>query len=73
VVAITHPEAQGEPSIPTDAETEQHLLEIVPAIFAVPIGWPGRSGYPWFVLIGPIERNRRGVLMQLFVNDGTQN
>src|SRR5262249_62306530 len=59
-IAITHSNAQRDTAIPTHAETEEHLLEIVSPVFAVPIGRPGS---PWgrrFVRIGPIERNRRG-------------
>jgi hypothetical protein len=63
-VAITHANPQRYAAIPTHPETEEHLLEIVPPVFAVPVGRPGS---PWClrcVLIGPIERNRRGVLME---------
>ena len=54
VVAITYTQAQGDAAIPTHAQTEEHLFEVVPPVFAMPVG---RSRRPWrllFVLIGPI-------------------
>ena len=69
-VAIPQAEAQGQPAIPTHAETEEHLFEIVTPVFAMPIGRPGRLRGLRFVLIRPIERNGRGVLMQPGRRDG---
>ena len=34
----THPE--GHAAIPTDAETQQHLFEVIPAIFVMPVRGP---------------------------------
>jgi hypothetical protein len=50
-VAITHANPQRYAALPTHPETEEHLFEIVPPVFAVPVGRPGS---PWcfrFVLI----------------------
>ena len=42
----------------------EHLFEIVPPVFAVPVGWPWCSGRLRLVLIGAIERNGGGILME---------
>ena len=63
-MAIPHPEPQRQPAIATHAQTEEHLFEIATSIFTMPIGRPGGSRERRFVLIRPIERNGRGVLME---------
>src|SRR5262249_4067651 len=40
---IPHPESQRHPAIATHTQTQEHLFEIVPPVFAMPIGRPGRS------------------------------
>jgi hypothetical protein len=64
VIAIPYADPQGYASIPTHAETEQHLFEVVTTVFAMPVGRPRRPRHVRFVLIGPIEGNRSGILMQ---------
>jgi hypothetical protein len=63
-VAIPQANAQGYPSIPAYAETQQDLFEIGTPIFTMPIGRSGRPVSLRFVLIDAIERNGRRVLMQ---------
>src|SRR2546421_9369454 len=63
-VAITHTKAQGDSAIPTHAKTEEHLFEVGTTIFAMPVGRSRRPQRLWFVLIGPIDHNGLGVLMQ---------
>src|SRR5262249_34885110 len=63
-VAIPQTHAQRYPAISAHAETQEHLFEIVPPIFAMPIGRAGRSWSAWIVRIRSIERNGRGILMQ---------
>ena len=63
-VAIAHTDTQRYASIPTHPETEEHLFEIVPPVFAMPVSRPGGSQCLRFVLIRAIEHNRCGVLMQ---------
>ncbi len=63
-VAIPQANAQGYPSIPAYAETQQDLFEIGTPIFTMPIGRSGRPVSLRFVLIRSIERNGRRVLMQ---------
>ena len=63
-VAIPPPKAEGEPAVPTDAEPAEYLLEIVPPVWAVSIGWPGRSRGLRLVRLRPLEDNRRGVLLE---------
>src|SRR5262247_4590198 len=69
-IAIPHTEPQRDAAISTHAETEQHLFEIVPPIFAMPVGGPRCLWCLGFLCICPIERNRRGVLMQPRRRDG---
>jgi hypothetical protein len=40
------------------------LFEVVTPVFAMPVGRPRRPRRLRFVLIGPIEGNRGGILMQ---------
>jgi hypothetical protein len=63
-IPIPHPKSQRQPAIATHAETQEHLFEIATPIFTMSISRPGRSRSLRFVLIRPIERNRRGVLME---------
>jgi len=68
-VAITHTEAEGDSAIPTHAQTEEALFEVVTTVLAMPIS---RRRSAWglrCVLIGPIEGNRR-VLRQPGHRDG---
>jgi len=65
-MAIAHPEAEWE-ALTAHAETQQHLLEIITPIFAVPVSRPGRdrSFAPVsLLLIGPIQGDRRRILMK---------
>ena len=61
---IPPPESQRPPAIATHAETQEHLFAIATPIFTLSIGRPGRSRSLWLVLIRPLERNRRGGLME---------
>jgi hypothetical protein len=69
-VAIPHTEAEGDSAIPTHAQTEEYLFEVITTVFAMPIGRPRSAWGLRFVLIGPIEGNRSGVLMQPGYRDG---
>jgi hypothetical protein len=69
-VAITNADASGEAPISSHAETEEHLCEIVPPVFAMPIGWPRGPRGLRVIRIRPIERNGRGVLMHPGGRDG---
>src|SRR5262245_29414231 len=69
-VAIPQTDTEGQPTIPAYSRTQEHLFEIVPPVFAMPVSRPGGSYHFWFVLIRPIERNRRGVLMEPWRWDG---
>jgi hypothetical protein len=63
-MAIPDAQAQRDASIAAHPKTAQHLLAIVTAILAMA---RGRAGCLWslrFGLIGPIEDNGRGVLME---------
>jgi hypothetical protein len=64
VVAITQADTEGQSAIPAHAQTQEHLFEIGPTVFAMPVSWPGSSYRCWLVLIRPIECNRGGVLME---------
>src|SRR4029453_8289629 len=65
-IPIAQAHAQREP-ITAHAETQEHFLEIITPIFAVPIGRT-RGDQPFaragLLLIGPIQGNRCRVLMQ---------
>src|SRR5262249_22351187 len=65
-IAIAHAEAEWE-TLTAHAEAQEHLLEIIMAIFAVPIRRP-RWDWPLppvgRLLIRPIESDRRGILME---------
>jgi hypothetical protein len=69
-VAVADTEAQGYATIPAHAKTEEYLFEVVTPVFAMPVGRPRSSRHLRFVLIGPIEGNRGGVLMQPRCRDG---
>jgi hypothetical protein len=65
-IAIAHPEAERE-AFTAHAETQQHLLEIIAPIFAMPIGRPRRDrsfAQAGFLLVGPIQADRRRILME---------
>lgn len=65
-IAIAHTEAERE-AITAHAETQKHLLEIITPIFAVPIGrprWDRSFTQVGLLLIGPIQGNRRRILMK---------
>ena len=68
------PTRRGSPPSPLTPRLSKHLLEIITAIFTMPIRWAwwhcdfhvlgrlrDRSSLP---LIGPIQGNRRGILME---------
>jgi hypothetical protein len=65
-IPIAQAQAQREP-VTAHAETQEHLLEIITAIFAVPIGRT-RGEQPFarggLLLIGPLQGNRGRILMQ---------
>jgi hypothetical protein len=61
---------QGQPPIPTDPETEEHLFEVVATIFAMPIRRVGGLSTLRLVRIRPVEQHGRGVLMQPGRRDG---
>ena len=63
-VTITHTKAQGNTSISAHAKTEEDLFEVITPVFAMPVGRPRRPRRLRFVLIGPIQGDRRRVLMQ---------
>jgi len=63
-VPIPQPQTHREAAIPTHAETEEPLLEIVAPVLAGPVGRPGSPWWLRFVLIGPIKRQRRGGLRE---------
>src|SRR4029453_5720984 len=71
-IAIAHAEAEWE-AFTAHAETQEHLLEIIMSIFAVPIR---RTRWDWpltpvgLLLIGPIEGDRRRILVQPGGRDG---
>jgi len=65
-MAIAHPEAERE-AITAHAETQEDLLEVIPPIFAVPIsrsGWDQPRHRADRLLIGPIQADRRRILME---------
>src|SRR5678815_2669926 len=71
-IAIAHAQAEWETLI-AHAETQEHLLEIIMSILAVPIR---RTRWDWpltpmgLLLIGPIEGDRRCILVQPGGRDG---
>ena len=71
-IAIAHAHAERE-AITAHAETQEHLLEIIMPIFAVPIGRTRRDRpFAWagLLLIGPIQGDRRRILMEPGGRDG---
>jgi len=71
-MAIAQAHAERE-AITADAETQEDLLEIIPPIFAVPIGRPGRDqpcDWAGRLLIGPIEGDGRCILMEPGCREG---
>src|SRR5262249_21191450 len=65
-IAIAQAHAEWE-AITVHAETQEDLLEIIPPIFAVPIsrpGWDKPRNRADRLLIGPIQADRRRILME---------
>jgi len=65
-MAIAPPEAEWE-AITAHTKTQQYLREIITSILAVPIGRPGRDrafAQGGLLLIGPIQGDRRRILME---------
>src|ERR1043166_4989480 len=65
-IPLAQAHAQREP-ITAHAETQEHLLEIITPIFAVSIGrtrWDKPFARASLLLIGPIQANRRRILME---------
>src|SRR3989454_1769029 len=69
-IAQAHAQRQA---ITAHAETQEHLLEIIMPIFAVPIGRPRWDKYfDWagLLLIGVVEGERRRILMEPWGHEG---
>src|SRR5262249_55961489 len=65
-IAVAQAHAQWE-AITAHAETQEHLLEIIMPIFAVPIGRPRRDeplGWAGLLPISPITADSRRILME---------
>src|SRR4029450_346129 len=69
-VTVPHPEAHRDTSIAADPETEEHLFELIPPVFAMAIGRPGGSWGLRFVGVCSIQGNGRRVLMQPWGGNG---
>src|SRR5262249_60150790 len=71
-IPIAQAHAQRE-ALTAHAETQEHLLEIIMSIFAVPIR---RTRWDWprtpvgLLLIRPVEGDRRGILVEPGGRDG---
>jgi hypothetical protein len=63
-VASAHADTEGQPALSPHAQTQEHVLEVVAPILAVPGGRPGGSGSLRLVRIRPLERHGRGVLRE---------
>jgi hypothetical protein len=82
-MAIAEPQAERASTVSTDAETQQHLLELRVAIFVVSMdrAWGHRGGRRlcllrhglWVSCIGPIEGNRRRILMEPQRREGLES
>jgi hypothetical protein len=74
VTGVTIAQAHAEwKALTADAETQEDLLEIIPPIFAVPIGRPGRDqpcDWAGRLLIGPIQGDGRCILMEPGCREG---
>jgi hypothetical protein len=71
-MAIAQAHAERE-AIATHAETQEHLLEIVMAVFAMPIGragWDKPCHRAGLLLIGPIQGDRCRILMEPWGREG---
>jgi hypothetical protein len=71
-VAVANAQAARE-TITTHTETQEHLLEIITPIFAVPRGRPRRARpFAWagLLLIGPLQGERRRILREPGGRDG---
>ena len=65
-MAIANPHAEREP-VTAHAETQEHLVEIITPLLAVPIGWSRRArscARAGLLLIGPRQRTGRRLLME---------
>jgi hypothetical protein len=72
-IPIASTQAQRE-AITAHTETQEHLLEIITPIFAVPIGRPRRDRpcdrAALLLLIGSIQGDRRRILMEPWGREG---
>ena len=70
--SYSHPVAETErqPTIPADAKAEEHLFEVVTAVFVMAIGRAGGPRHPRGILIGALERHGWGVLRQPRCQEG---
>ena len=62
-IAIAQPHAQGQAAIATDAQTQQHLLEITPVVFAMAIGGARSPRIRSPLVIRAVEGDRRRIVM----------
>ena len=69
-VAIANAHPQGQPAIAAHAQAQEHLLEIIAAVFTMPIGGTGRLWGLRLVLIRAIEGNGCRILVQPRGGDG---
>jgi hypothetical protein len=63
-VAIPQADAEGQATIPAHPQTEEHRLEGVAAIWALPVGRVGGLRTLGLVRLRPVEPHGRGVLRQ---------
>jgi hypothetical protein len=71
-MAIAPAQAERE-AIPAHAETQEHLLAIVMAVLALPIGgsgWDKPCNRAGLLLIGPIQGERGRILMEPGCREG---
>jgi hypothetical protein len=68
-IAVTEPHTQWPATIPTDAETQENLLEVRPAVLGMARGGARGCG-ACRRFIGAIEGNRRRILMEPRRGDG---
>jgi hypothetical protein len=62
-ISIAQPHAQGQAAIATDAQTQQHLLEITPVVFAMAIGGARSPRIRSPLVIRTVEGDRRRIVM----------
>src|SRR5687768_14318689 len=63
MVAVIKTHAKGQAAIPIDAQAQDDLLELVSTILTIAIGGSGALVLTLAILISPVERNCRGILM----------